>query len=113
VEDHYIRAAIRMQADLFLQAVTDGGYRRAFWHDDFLAGLDSVEMVEVATGMQFSGGAPVRPVAPAVTSRLDYTTGHEDDDTAVPAFDLWAGGRKADPGSLPLPWRKGRATTDT
>jgi 5-methyltetrahydropteroyltriglutamate--homocysteine methyltransferase len=31
-----------------LHAVTDGEYRRAFWHYDFLAGLDGVEMVEVA-----------------------------------------------------------------
>src|SRR5919109_2118964 len=75
-EDRYIREAIRMQEELGLQAVTDGEYRRAFWHYDFLAGLDGVEMVEVATGIQFSGGLQVRPVAPAVTSKLDYTTDH-------------------------------------
>ena len=76
IEDRYICEAIRMQEGIGLQAVTDGEYRRAFWHYDFLAGLDGVEMVEVATGIQFSGGAQVRPVAPAVTSRLDYTTDH-------------------------------------
>jgi len=76
IEDRYIREAIRMQEEIGLQAVTDGEYRRAFWHYDFLAGLDGVEMVEVATGIQFSGGAQVRPVAPAVTTRLDYTTNH-------------------------------------
>ena len=76
VEDRYIREAIGMQEEIGLQAVTDGEYRRAFWHYDFLAELDGVEMVEVATGIQFSGGAQVRPVAPAVTSRLDYTTDH-------------------------------------
>ena len=57
VEDRYILEAIRMQEEIGLQAVTDGEYRRAFWHYDFLAGLDGVEMVEVATGIQFSGGA--------------------------------------------------------
>jgi 5-methyltetrahydropteroyltriglutamate--homocysteine methyltransferase len=76
VEDRYIREAIRMQEEIGLQAVTDGEYRRAFWHYDFLAGLDGVEMVEVATGIQFSGGAQVRPVAPAVTGQLGYTTDH-------------------------------------
>jgi 5-methyltetrahydropteroyltriglutamate--homocysteine methyltransferase len=76
IEDRYIREAIGMQEEIGLQAVTDGEYRRAFWHYDFLAGLDGVEMVEVATGIQFSGGVQVRPVAPAVTSRLDYTTDH-------------------------------------
>jgi 5-methyltetrahydropteroyltriglutamate--homocysteine methyltransferase len=76
IEDRYIREAICMQEEIGLQAVTDGEYRRAFWHYDFLAGLDGVEMVELATGIQFSGGVQVRPVAPAVTSRLDYTTDH-------------------------------------
>jgi 5-methyltetrahydropteroyltriglutamate--homocysteine methyltransferase len=59
-----------------LHTVTDGEYRRAFWHYDFLAGLDGVELVEVSSGIQFSGGLQVRPVAPAVASRLDYTTDH-------------------------------------
>jgi 5-methyltetrahydropteroyltriglutamate--homocysteine methyltransferase len=76
IEDGCIREAIRMQEDLGLQAVTDGEYRRAFWHYDFLAGLDGVELVEVSSGIQFSGGLQVRPVAPAVTSKLDYTTDH-------------------------------------
>ena len=76
VEDRCIRDVIRMQEDIGLQAVTDGEYRRAFWHYDFLAGLDGVEMVEVTSGIQFSGGQQVRPVAPAVTGQLDYTTDH-------------------------------------
>src|SRR5215510_14653960 len=76
LEDRYIREAIRMQEEIGLQAVTDGEYRRAFWHFDFLAGLDGVEMVEFATGSQFSGGVHVREGAPASSGRLDYTTDH-------------------------------------
>src|SRR5918996_3155308 len=57
IEDRCIQEAIRMQEEIGLQAVTDGEFRRAFWHYDFLAGLDGVDMVEVATGIQFSGGA--------------------------------------------------------
>ena len=76
IEDRCIREAIRMQEEIGLQAVTDGEYRRAFWHYDFLAGLDGVEMVEVASGIQFSGGQQVRPIAPAVTGKLDYTADH-------------------------------------
>jgi 5-methyltetrahydropteroyltriglutamate--homocysteine methyltransferase len=67
IEDGCIREAVRMQEEVGLQAVTDGEYRRAFWHYDFLAGLDGVELVEVASGIQFSGGQQVRPVAPTVT----------------------------------------------
>src|SRR5712691_5115579 len=36
IEDRYIREAIDMQEEIGLQAVTDGEYRRAFWHYDFL-----------------------------------------------------------------------------
>ena len=36
-EDRYSREAIRMQEEVGLQTVTDGEYRRAFWHYDFLA----------------------------------------------------------------------------
>src|SRR6266478_1250646 len=67
VEDRSIREVIRMQEEVGLQAVTDGEYRRAFWHFDFLAGLDGVDLVEVDAGIQFSGGLQVRPVAPGGT----------------------------------------------
>jgi 5-methyltetrahydropteroyltriglutamate--homocysteine methyltransferase len=76
VEDTAIRDAIRLQESLGLRAVTDGEYRRAFWHYDFLAGLDGVEMVEIASGVQFSGAHQLRPIAPAVTGKLDYTSDH-------------------------------------
>ena len=39
-----------------LRAVTDGEYRRAFWHFDFLARLGGVEMYESDQGIQFKGG---------------------------------------------------------
>jgi 5-methyltetrahydropteroyltriglutamate--homocysteine methyltransferase len=76
VEDRCIREAIQLQEDVGLKAVTDGEYRRAFWHYDFLAGLDGVEMVEVESAVRFSGAQQLRPIAPAVTSKLDYTTDH-------------------------------------
>jgi 5-methyltetrahydropteroyltriglutamate--homocysteine methyltransferase len=76
MEDRCIREVIQMQEDLGFKAVTDGEYRRAFWHYDFLAGLDGVEMVETAAAVQFSGAQQLRPIAPAVTSTLDYTTDH-------------------------------------
>jgi 5-methyltetrahydropteroyltriglutamate--homocysteine methyltransferase len=76
IEDGCIREAIRMQEEVGLQAVTDGEYRRAFWHYDFLAGLDGVELVDIEAGIPFSGGQQLRPVAPAVTGTLDYTTAH-------------------------------------
>jgi 5-methyltetrahydropteroyltriglutamate--homocysteine methyltransferase len=75
-EDRCIREAIQMQEAVGLRAVTDGEYRRAFWHYDFLAGLDGVDMVETEARVQFSGAQQLRPITPAVTSKLDYTTNH-------------------------------------
>ena len=45
VEDRCIETAIRKQEEIGLRAATDGEYRRAFWHYDFVSGLDGVELV--------------------------------------------------------------------
>ena len=39
VEDEEIAALVKKELDNGLTAVTDGEFRRAFWHLDFLAGL--------------------------------------------------------------------------
>ena len=55
-EDAAIRAAIAKQEAIGLRAITDGEFRRAFWHFDFLEGLDGVEAYVPAHGIQFQGG---------------------------------------------------------
>jgi 5-methyltetrahydropteroyltriglutamate--homocysteine methyltransferase len=42
-EDEAIRAAIRRQESIGLHAITDGEFRRDWWHVDFLTGLEGVE----------------------------------------------------------------------
>ena len=54
IEDRCIREAVEKQEALGLRAVTDGEFRRSWWHLDFLAGLDGVERVAGA-GRKFSG----------------------------------------------------------
>lgn len=56
VEDEAVRDAIAFQREVGLRAATDGEYRRAFWHFDFLAQLAGVEMYEADQGIQFKGG---------------------------------------------------------
>src|SRR6478736_5209902 len=56
VEDREIRALIKKQEEIGLQAVTDGEFRRAFWHFDFLEHLDGVISIEADSGMNFKGG---------------------------------------------------------
>src|SRR5690606_20717076 len=43
IEDAEIIRAIRRQEAIGLRSVTDGEFRRAFWHIDFLEKLDGVE----------------------------------------------------------------------
>ncbi len=50
VEDRCIRDVVALQEDAGLQGVTDGEFRRAFWHVDFLTGFDGIE----ATGGQYA-----------------------------------------------------------
>jgi 5-methyltetrahydropteroyltriglutamate--homocysteine methyltransferase len=59
VEDAEIRAIIRKQEEIGLEAVTDGEFRRAYWHFDFLEQLDGVTSVTGDSGMNFKGGVGV------------------------------------------------------
>ena len=75
VEDDAIRAAVAMQEALGLKAVTDGEYRRSFWHLDFIGGLDGVDLVQREEGAQFHDRR-LRPTFAEVTGKVDYTSGH-------------------------------------
>src|SRR5947207_4243028 len=68
VEDRAIAQAVKKQEAIGLPAVTDGEFRRDFWHLDFLKQLDGVELVKV-TGMTFNA-QDVPPMA-SVTGKVD------------------------------------------
>jgi len=55
IEDICIRDIVAKQQAVGLQAVTDGEFRRAWWHFDFLRQLDGVELVQADAGIQFHG----------------------------------------------------------
>lgn len=74
VEDDEIRALIRKQEAVGLQAVTDGEFRRATWHFDFLEQLDGVESITGDSGMNFKGGVGLNR-ALRVTGKVGYS-GH-------------------------------------
>ena len=108
IEDRAIRDVIAMQQAAGLQAVTDGEYRRAFWHYDFLAGLDGVEMVGIDAGVAFQGDVKLKPVAPAVTGRLDYTTDHMVDHFAFLKRHATVTAKQSIPSPTALHYRGGR-----
>lgn len=74
VEDRAIERVIARQETIGLQGITDGEFRREFWHIDFLAGLDGVESCTAGHGIQFQGGE-TKPKALRVTARIDFS-GH-------------------------------------
>src|SRR5436190_24304487 len=55
IEDGCIREAVRMQEAAGLQAVTDGEFRRAFWHVDFLTGFDGIVATQGQYALKFHG----------------------------------------------------------
>jgi 5-methyltetrahydropteroyltriglutamate--homocysteine methyltransferase len=71
VEDTCIRAVIAKQEQAGLQAVTDGEFRRSWWHFDFLAGLDGVDWVRGAQSIQFAGVA-TKSESIAVTGKVGF-----------------------------------------
>jgi 5-methyltetrahydropteroyltriglutamate--homocysteine methyltransferase len=77
-EDEAIRAAVRMQEAIGLQLATDGEFRRASWHMDFIYQLGGIEKLasELEVEFQNPGGTIVfTPPSMRVHEplRLDHT----------------------------------------
>lgn len=62
VEDDAIRHVVEQQCACGLHVVTDGEFRRAWWHFDFFDGLQGVERYDSQQGIQFNGYRP-KPTA--------------------------------------------------
>jgi 5-methyltetrahydropteroyltriglutamate--homocysteine methyltransferase len=75
IEDAAILDAVRMQEEIGLPAVTDGEFRRSFWHYDFMGALTGLELTERDEGVKFSG-INLRPIFPTITERLDFPDDH-------------------------------------
>jgi 5-methyltetrahydropteroyltriglutamate--homocysteine methyltransferase len=75
VEDAAIERAIKKQESIGLQSITDGEFRRAFWHYDFLERLDGVESYEgERMGFQFKGAFPLRPKKLRLNSKVGFSS---------------------------------------
>jgi 5-methyltetrahydropteroyltriglutamate--homocysteine methyltransferase len=55
VEDAAIKDAVKLQESAGLSAITDGEFRRAFWHVDFLAGFDGIKATLSNYAVSFKG----------------------------------------------------------
>lgn len=75
IEDEAIRDAIKLQENVGLKAVTDGEYRRSFWHYDFMGMLTGFDLEERDEGVQFAG-VKLRPIFPTISGKLDFPSDH-------------------------------------
>lgn len=55
VEDQEIKRLVDKQLEAGLEKVTDGEFRRAYWHLDFFWGLNGVDHIQASQGYQFHG----------------------------------------------------------
>jgi len=69
VEDTEIKKIIAKQEEVGLHSITDGEFRRAWWHFDFISQLDGVKLVEVQQGIKFAG-VTTKAEAPFVYAKL-------------------------------------------
>ena len=78
IEDRAVLDAIHRQQNLGLRSVTDGEYRREWWHLDFLSQLDGVT-VTPNPGEKFkiegqSEQPPIQPPTATVTGKIGCST---------------------------------------
>ncbi len=113
VEDRAVRDAIALQRDVGLRAGTDGEYRRAFWHFDFLARLGGVEVYEADQGIQFKGGQ-TKAYGLKVTGPIRYQ-GHPfvEDFAFVAANSGGLAAKQTIPSPSVLHFRGGRRAVDS
>jgi 5-methyltetrahydropteroyltriglutamate--homocysteine methyltransferase len=81
IEDRLIRAAIKMQEEVGLRAITDGDFRRQSWSSDFLCAIKGVVQAPPPPRLQ-QEDAPVggivrdwQPPTPKVVSKLEWPNG--------------------------------------
>jgi 5-methyltetrahydropteroyltriglutamate--homocysteine methyltransferase len=121
VEDDAIRDAVRLQEDAGLRAATDGEFRRASWHMDFIYQLGGMSKAPGEMNVQFfneDGTIEFTPAALHVDGRIglehtifgdDFTFLRETVTTSTPKLTIpspsmvhYRGGRAAiDPGLYP------------
>jgi len=75
IEDREIERVIKRQEDVGLEAITDGEFRRSWWHLDFLWGLDGAEKHIMDAGVKFAA-VNTRNEGVQVTGKLGMAKPH-------------------------------------
>lgn len=75
VEDQEIIKLVEKQKEVGLKAVTDGEFRRSWWHLDFMWGLNGVEKVSLDEGYKFHG-VETRAETARLSGKLGDSSNH-------------------------------------
>ena len=75
IEDREIADLIQKEKAAGLKVVTDGEFRREFWHMDFYNGLTNVDVIDSDHGIQFQGMQTKTRVL-RVTGRIAWNPEH-------------------------------------
>lgn len=83
IEDEEIALLVEAEKKNGLKAVTDGEFRRAFWHLDFLAGLDGIEHIGAKNWSTHFEGVQPKAETVRITGKVGFSESHP----FVEAFD--------------------------
>lgn len=73
IENKEIKRIVDKQVEVGLQSVTDGEFRRSWWHLDFMWGLDGVEKAATEKDLGFVGVATRKETA-RVIGKIGFST---------------------------------------
>ncbi len=112
IENTSIIEAIKKQESIGLRAASDGEYRRAYWHYDFISRLDGVELVTPEKQVEFSGNT-ILPKSLEVHGKVGYSsTIMVDDYKFVASHVSGAVAKQTIPSPSVLHFRGGRQAID-
>lgn len=75
VEDEAILYVIAKQKELGFKAISDGEFRRSYWHLDFFWGFDGVEHVHMGQGYMFHG-EETRDDSARLSGKISFSEHH-------------------------------------
>ena len=73
IENQEIKRIVEKQVEVGLKSVTDGEFRRSWWHLDFMWGLDGVEKSATEEGLAFNRSGARKETA-RVIGKIDFST---------------------------------------
>ena len=76
IEDEEIAKLVKLEEENGLKAVTDGEFRRAYWHLDFLAALDGIEHVGAKNWSTHFEGVQPKAETVKIVGKIAFSESH-------------------------------------